>query len=105
MLFTFLNRSIDSEDSWMKLVLSALLVALNILTWSSSSYAKGSPDKIVITGGRLERPIEITDRQTLKSFDPWTGQFVDWTKGPFEQPQVHDKCYEVLFYMKWEGRH
>ncbi len=46
----------DSEDFWMKQIFFALLVALNILIWSSSGYAKGSPDGIVITGVGLERP-------------------------------------------------
>ena len=89
----------------MKNVLSVLLMTLSFLIWSSSGYAKGSPDKIVITGSGLERPIEIIDRETLKSFDPWNGQFVDWTKGPVGEPQDQNKCYEVRFYMKWEGRH
>jgi len=89
----------------MKHVSSALLIALSLLIWSSSAYSKGSPDKIVITGSGLERPIEIIDRETLKSFDPWNGQFVDWTKGPLVEPPDQNTCYEVRFYMKWEGRH
>jgi len=93
------------SDSWMKQIFFAFLVALNILIWSSSGYAKGSPDKIVITGVGLERPIEIINRETLKSFDPWNGQFVDWTRGPLGEPQDQKKCCEVRFYMKWEGRH
>jgi hypothetical protein len=89
----------------MKQSLFFLLLALNILIWPSSAYSKGSPDRIVITGGGLERPIEIVDRKTLKSFDPWTGQFVDWTQAPVAEPRDQNQCYEVRFYMKWEGRH
>ena len=71
----------------------------------SSVYPKGSPNKIVITGGGLRRAIEINEREILKSFDPWMGQFIDRAKGPVAQPSRQDPAYDVFFYMKWSGRH
>lgn len=71
----------------------------------SSVYPKGSPNKIVITGGGLRRPIEINEREILKSFDPWMGQFIDRAKGPVAEPSRQDPAYDVFFYMKWSGRH
>jgi len=70
-----------------------------------SVSAKGSPDKIVITSPSLAQPLEINDRETLKQFDPWSGQFIDWQRGPIAAPLDQTRCYDVLFYMKWPGRH
>ena len=35
------------------------------------AFSKGSPDLILISGGGLAQPIEITDPDSLKAFDPW----------------------------------
>ena len=85
--------------------------AINIFLFGSivfggaaAAYSKGSPDKIVISGGNIGRPLEITDRQLLKAFDPWGGQFIDWAKGCVAAPADQSQSYEVLFYMKWPGR-
>ena len=34
------------------------------------AYSKGSPDLILISGGGLNQPVEITDPALLKAFDP-----------------------------------
>ena len=34
------------------------------------AYNKGSPDLILISGGGLNQPVEITDPALLKAFDP-----------------------------------
>ncbi|HYY94230.1 MAG TPA: hypothetical protein VE713_06895 [Pyrinomonadaceae bacterium] len=89
----------------MKLTLSFLFVGAFLLTAASSAYAKGTSDLMVITGGGLTRPIKITERETLKSFDPWSGRFIDWAKGGLEKPSEPSPTYEVFFFMKWPGRH
>jgi len=66
------------------------------------AYAKGSPDQIVITGGGVS--LKITDQETLRKFDPWNGQFINWTSGQLSPPDDKGESYEVLFYMKWPGR-
>src|SRR5882724_10327818 len=35
-------------------------------------------DMILITGGELKGPVEITDPELLRDFDPWTAGFVNW---------------------------
>lgn len=81
------------------LFLSLLLLVLNC----TDAIAKGYPDKIVIQGKNLERPIEITDRNTLGKFSPWYGQFIDWANVPVAKPNDRPS-YEVLFYMSVRDR-
>src|SRR2546430_15490684 len=79
----------------------ALLVFLAVVPLS---YGKGSPDLIVISGGGLAQPVEVTDPTSLKSFDPWSGQFADWQQEPVAEAPCFRRSFEVLFYMKWPGR-
>jgi hypothetical protein len=79
--------------------------AIVLFTLPSQARAKGSPDLIVIEGIGASKPIEITDRATLKSFDPWNGQFIDWTRGAISRPSNPDRCFDVSFFMKWPARH
>ena len=76
-----------------------ILVSINALP----SYAKGSPDKIVISAGPANS-YELTDKETLKSFDPWSGQFIDWSRGTVAAPVDVSTSCKVFFYMKWDGR-
>ena len=79
----------------------ALLV---ILAGASRAYGKGSPDLILVTGGALTRPIEITDATSLKAFDPWLGQFADWKAKALAEAPCSRRSFEVLFYMKYPTR-
>ena len=88
-----------------KRALSSLLTILMMLVCAPAAYFKGSPDKITIRGGKLARTIEITDRESLKGFDPWSGQFIDWNKGFVANPPDRNYTFEVFFYKKWPGRH
>jgi hypothetical protein len=81
------------------LFLSLLLLVLI----STEAIARGYPDKIIIQGGNLERPIELSDRQILGKFSPWYGQFIDWTNSPLAKPNDRP-TYEVLFYVSWRDR-
>jgi hypothetical protein len=36
------------------------------------------PDMILISGGKLHHPIEITDPELLDQLNPWAAPFVDW---------------------------
>ena len=59
------------------------------------------PDKIVISGGELQHPIEITDSEALTKFDPWAGVFVDW-----KTPARMGPCnweYEVTYFKRGNG--
>jgi len=54
------------------------------------AYSKDSPDLILISGGGLNQPVEITDPASLKAFDPWMGQFANWQ----QKPLVDAPCFE-----------
>lgn len=58
-------------------------------------------DKIVISGGELDHPVEITDPDTLSKFDPWKGVFVDW-----RTPARMGPCnweYEITYFKRGIG--
>src|SRR5215467_1909465 len=78
---------------------------LAIVTGVPLAYGKGTPDLIIVSGGSLQRTIEITDSTALKSFSPWIGQFADWKAPVSGEAPCFRRSVEVLYYMKWEGRH
>lgn len=82
---------------------SALPLALMTIVCSASGYSKGSPDLILIARGS-ERPLGIRDRETLKQFDPWSGQFINWQRGPAAIRGKPGDSYQIFFYMNWTGR-
>jgi hypothetical protein len=75
-----------------------------ILAGVPLAYSKGSPDLILVSGGGLTRPIEITDASSLKAFDPWLGQFADWKAKALAEVPCSRRSLEVLFYMRWSAR-
>jgi len=81
-----------------------MLALLVLLAGVPLAYSKGSPALILISGGGLAQPIEVTDPAWLQAFDPWTGQFADWQEKPLVDAPCFRRSFEVLFYMKWPGR-
>ncbi len=80
--------------------LSICFFLLTLFVPMSRVFAKGSPDKITITGPGLAAPIEITNPEILNQFNPWDGRFLDKDrKIVTETPQVGAR-YKVLFYFK-----
>lgn len=79
-----------------RVCLCALLAALFAPT--PLAFAKGSADKVIITGPGLAVPIEITDPSVLSQFNPWTGQFVDQDRTAATGTPEVPTPYEVLFY-------
>lgn len=81
-------------------LLLTIFLILTSLILVSLAFAKGSPDKIIIWGPSLAKPIEINDLETLKTFDPWNGQFLDRSLGAIvEEPQI-EQTYYVFFYFR-----
>jgi hypothetical protein len=68
------------------------------------ALSKGSPDLILISGGGLSQPIEVTAPGLLRAFRPWIGQFADWQQKPLADAPCFRSSFEVLFYMRWPGR-
>lgn len=86
-----------------KRILITLVCAVVIVVCANSSYGKGSPDQIVITSNN-GASIQINEREILKQFDPWSGQFIDWPSQVVSAPIDRSQSYEVFFYMKRAGR-
>ena len=87
----------------MKRLALSLIAILMLLGSSQTVFPKGSPNKISIDGGELTQPIEITDKQALKGFDPWLGQFIDWQSGIAVNAPTAE-AYHVSSYIKWKPR-
>ena len=81
-----------------------VLALLILLAGVPLAYSKGSPDLILVSGGGLTQPVEITNPAELKAFDPWTGQFADWKQKSLTDAPCFRRSLGVLFYMKWPGR-
>lgn len=81
-----------------------LFTLLLVLAGIPLAYGKGSPELILILGGGLAQPIEVTDPSLLQAFDPWMGQFANWQEKPLVDAPCFRRSFEVLFYMKWPGR-
>ena len=69
----------------------------------SVAFAKGSPDKITITGPGLAAPIEITDPSILDQFNPWDGNFLDKNRTMVTDTPQDQAPYEVLYYSRDPG--
>lgn len=86
----------------MKIMLRLSICFLLLILFISIplAFAKGSPDKITITGPGLASPIEITNPEILNQFNPRDGQFLDKDRRIVtETPEIGAR-YEVLFYFK-----
>jgi hypothetical protein len=69
-------------------------------------FAKGTTVRIVISGGDLAEPVEITDPKVAACFHVWSGRgtssgepqsfIIDWLKGKAEAPKGHP-VYQVSF--------
>jgi len=81
-----------------------ILALFILLATIPVAYSKSAPDLILVSGGGLTAPIEITDLSSLKAFDPWNGQFADWKQKPLADAPCFRRSVEVLFYKKWRKR-
>jgi hypothetical protein len=77
--------------------------------------AKGKTVKVLITGGDLTKPVEISDPNTLVHFQVWAGPgtssnqdqafIADWSSGPIKESPSNLTRYQVSFYVDLpEGR-
>jgi hypothetical protein len=73
---------------------------LMILGMPEAASAKAPTVKIIISGGGLTRPIEVTDQRILDMSNIWSAQFLDRSKGTAKEPPRGLQHYEVSFYIK-----
>lgn len=76
-----------------------LAVLLAVLAAPRPTSAKAPTLKIVISGGGLEKAIEVTDPRILELSHVWGGQFLDSSHGPAKEPARDLPRYEVSFYV------
>ncbi|MGH9789117.1 MAG: hypothetical protein ACRD4U_10490, partial [Candidatus Acidiferrales bacterium] len=76
----------------------ALALGLALATPGPASAKPGTAE-IVITGGRLAQPFEVTDPNVLKHFSVWHGYLSG--RGLTTAPSVDSKPYEVRFHVKF----
>jgi Sel1 repeat len=85
------------------------LVSISLLLLASELLAKGKTAKIVIASGDLAKPVEISDANTLVSFQVWAGPgtsanqaqgfIVDWSSGAIKELPEGLTRYEISFYV------
>ena len=80
-----------------RLVVVAALAAC--LTQASVVLAKGTVEMIAVSGPGLDKPLEITDRNSLEPFLPWSRGFIDWGRGIMPDHDPSLQTYEVQFYL------
>ena len=66
---------------------------------ASVALAKGTVEMIAVSGPGLDKPLEITDRNSLYPFNPWSRGFIDWGRGIISNPDPGLQTYEVQFYL------
>lgn len=80
--------------------LSVLAALLLWLVAANQLFAKGPVDRIVIVGPNLMEPVEITGANALEEFSPWTGGFLDETRGETKKVPGENPVYIVFSYLK-----
>src|ERR1051325_6018453 len=67
----------DADGKWHTATSSWDSLIMNLV---AAQDPQRTADMIMIAGGELQHPIEVTDPELLRTFDPWEGNFVDWKK-------------------------
>lgn len=101
----------------MKRVTGAVFCLLVIVNATAPVFAKGATTKITITGGGLQRPVEIRDPEVLKNFNVWSGPgtfannvegtegfIIDWASGAVTDRPNGLRTFELSFYVRYANR-
>jgi hypothetical protein len=101
----------------MERLIRAAFSLLVVFSAAAVLFAKGTTTKIVITGGGLQHPIEISDSVTLQDFNVWAGPgtfmngveategfIVDWASGIVRERPGALRDFEVSFYVRHANR-
>ena len=74
------------------------LALVALLRTTPTAAAKEPTRKLLIWGGRLAAPIELTDSATLALSDNYSGSFIDTSRGPVMLPPDLPR-YTIAFYL------
>lgn len=77
-----------------------LTFLLMFLGMAQATSAKAPTVKIIISGGRLTRAIEVKDQRILDISNVWSGQFLDGSKDTAKEAPRGLQRYEVSFYVE-----
>jgi hypothetical protein len=80
--------------------LAKLVVLLVLLGTPIAAPAKVGTTEITISGGGLERVVEVTDPRLLTMSNVFWGQFLDPSRAPLNEAPPGLKAYEISFYEK-----
>jgi hypothetical protein len=96
---------------------AAAAILLVLFVAQAHLFAKGTTTKVVIRGEGLRGPVEITDPQTLKTFNIWSGPgtrmngvegkegFIAlWADGPVSTRPEGLRTFELFFYVRYANR-
>jgi len=90
----------------MRAVVAAATLALFApLVTPAAAWAKGRTARVTLTCEGLSGPVEITDTTVLAfRYGPWSGGFLDSTRGPVARPREGLRVCEVAFYVAFGDR-
>jgi len=80
----------------------AISASIAVLLLVSVAHSKAALSRLFISGGKLSKPIEITDPGILQLSNPWFGSFISqWnqvSEGTLTGPPSSTPRYELSFY-------
>lgn len=101
----------------MKRVIAVVFGLLVVFSGTIHLFAKGATTKVIITGGELQGPIEITDPDVLENFNVWSGPgtfsngvegnegfIIDWAAGVVTERPDAIRKFELSFYVRYANR-
>ncbi len=78
--------------------LVALVVTLSVRP--VPLLAKGSIEKITVSGRVMTAPIEIIDEESLAPLEPWPVGLIEWSRGPIAEVPRVGETYQVSFFLE-----
>jgi hypothetical protein len=78
-----------------------LLVVTAVLV---PALAKAPTALITVSGGELTRPLQVSDPDLLRRFNPWGGGFIDSPPARASAPSGFIEPYEVILHVKFSER-
>ena len=93
----------------MKSLSSRIFIVGSVLFFAISvASGKAVLSKLLIVGGKLPQPVEVTDPKLLKASNPWFGTFIpQWNQVSLQQianPPPTAPRYELSFYTTFSSQ-
>ena len=82
----------------MRIFVRSVLTGIMLLLTLHLSSAKAPTVRITIAGGKLTRPLVLTDNELLDSSPAWGSAFLDFSKPPLGEVPKVSTTYELTLY-------